>query len=173
MRGVIPMKSRFLLFAAVILLSTTSAFAIDFGVRYGQISDADEDFVGAELAMPIGAFTFNPSFEYWLIDEQPGLDATVWTVNADFNYYFNRGASISPYLGLGVGYSQLDATSSGIDFSDDEWLGNANAGLEFRVLETLNPYIQARYFRSFNSDSNEFEEGDSSDDFAFMVGLRF
>jgi hypothetical protein len=167
------MRSRFLLFAAVVLLSTTSAYAIDFGVRYGQVSDADEDFVGVELAMPIGAFTFNPSFEYWLIDEEPGLEADVWTVNADFNYNFNRGGTINPYLGLGAGYSQLDATASGIEFSDDEFLGNANAGLEFRLMETLNPYVQVRYFRSFNSDDNEFEEGEENDDIAFMVGLRF
>jgi hypothetical protein len=167
------MKSRFLLFAAVVLLSTTSAYAIDFGVRYGQISDADEDFVGAELAIPIGAFTFNPSFEYWLIDEDEDFDATVWTVNADFNYNFNRGGTINPYLGLGAAYSQLDAEASGIEFSDDEFLGNANAGLEFRLMETLMPYVQVRYFRSFNEDEEEFEEGDSSDDIAFMVGLRF
>lgn len=160
------MKWRYLRTLVAVVLVSSSAYAIDFGVRYGQISDADEDFVGVELVFPfVGSWSFNPSFEYWLTDSDPFLgDLTVWTLNADFNYYFSRGATVNPYLGLGAAYSQLETDL----FEDDEFLGNVNAGLEFRLFETVQPYIQGRYFRSFSS-----EGGEESDDLAFMIGLRF
>lgn len=158
------MNWRFLRTLVAVVLVSSSAYAIDFGFRYGQINDADEDFIGVELLFPSGPWSFNPSFEYWLTDSDPFLgDLTVWTLNADFNYYFSRGATVNPYFGLGAAYSRLETDV----FEDDEFLGNVNAGLDFRFFETVLPYIQGRYFRSFN------DGGEDSDDLAFMIGLRF
>lgn len=140
------------------LFFSTGAFAVDFGLRYGTSNDIDEDFVGAELVFPFGNWSFNPSLEYYLTS---GDEADLWTLNADFNYHFNRGGTVSPYLGLGAAFSRIEFNG----FDDDEVLANLNGGLAFQLGGGLAPYIQGRYFRSV--------ENSDFDDFAVMVGLRF
>src|SRR6185436_15872680 len=98
------------------------ASAIDFGVRAGRYDDADENFVGAELAIDLGRATLNPNVEYFYdID-----NATVGSANLDVTFDIARFAVVSPYLGVGAGLGYVDTDFGG---SDTSLLGNAVGGV--------------------------------------------
>lgn len=150
------MIRRLFLVLAVVCLAQ-GAFAIDFGLRYGQFDDIDDDFIGAELVFPFGrTLTFNPSLEYILADE---VDA--YLVHADVNYNFNRDATVNPYVGLGVGLFHVDSV---LGDANDE-IFSVNGGVEVRAFETLRPYLQVRYFQAFSESE--------VNDFGIMLGVRF
>lgn len=152
------MKSlRILSLVVVVLLLTPAVFAADFGVRVGRLSDAEEEFVGAEVLIDIGSMNLNPNIEYWLVD-----DVTAGTANLDVTFDIG-GARIQPYLGAGVGLLYVDD-----DFFGDttEVLGNLIGGVNFN-LDFLKPYGQVKYSRIL-----EDQDGDN-DEIALAIGLRF
>jgi hypothetical protein len=152
------MKSlRLFSLVVLVLVMAPAVFAADFGVRAGRLSDAEEEFVGAEMLFDIGRVNLNPNIEYWLVDE-----ATAGTANLDVTFDIG-GASIKPYLGAGVGLFYVDT-----DFGDEtEILGNLIGGVSFD-LDFLKPYGQVKYSRSLEDD-----EGGDADEIALTVGLRF
>lgn len=154
------MLRRFFLVVAVVCIAQ-AAFAIDFGIHYGQFDDIDDDYIGAEVVFPFGRnLTFIPSLDYVLADQ---VDA--WLVHADVNYNFNRDATVNPYMGLGVGVFRVDFNVDGASFDDTDEIFSANGGVEFRAFETLRPYLQVRYFQSFSESE--------SNDFGIQLGVRF
>lgn len=149
-------RSRFLLVLAALAFIVPAVSAADFGVRAGRYNDIEETFVGAEVDIPVGGgFSLNPNLEYVLESE---VDAG--SLNLDVLYRFGR-AAVRPYLGGGVGIFRVD-TSLG---DENTTVVNAIGGLDFN-LDFLEPYVQLKYFRSLEDET----EGD---DVAFVVGLRF
>ena len=152
------MKSlRFPILVAVVLVLTPAAFAADFGFRAGRLSDAEEEFVGAEVLFDLGAVNLNPNIEYWLVDE-----VTAGTANLDLTIDFGS-SGVKPYVGAGVGMFYVDD-----DFgSETELLGNLLGGIAFD-LDFLKPYGQVKYSRSLEDD-----DGGDNDEISFAIGLRF
>ena len=133
------------------------ATAQDFGVRYARTVDGERNVVGVDLKFGRGSWSFNPSLEYWL--DRP----TAFLVNGDVNYNFNPGG-VNPFLGGGLGLALFEEIDGFEDEDRTELLVNVNGGIEFGALGTLRPYVQGRYFRFFE---------DESDDIAVILGLRF
>jgi opacity protein-like surface antigen len=157
------MKSlRFVVPLAVVLLLAPAVFAADFGVRAGKLDKADENFVGAEMLIDLGAVNLNPNIEYWIADDDAVLgDITAGTANLDVTVDFGS-SRIKPYVGAGVGLFYVDSDLGG---SDTETLGNLIGGVQFD-LDFLKPYAQAKYSRSL-------EESGTGHEWALTVGLRF
>ena len=153
------MKSlRILSLVAVVVMVVPAVSAADFGVRAGRLSDAEEEFVGAEVLIDLGAINLNPNVEYWLVDE-----VTAGTANLDVTFDILKTASVKPYLGAGIGMFYVDD-----DFGNEtEILGNLIGGIGFDF-DFLDPYAQVKYSRSLEDD-----EGGDNDEIAFAVGLRF
>ena len=154
------MKTRILLLLTLVLVIVPGALAADFGVRAGRFSDAEDDFVGAEVLFNIGALNINPNVEYWLVEDE---NITAGTANLDVTFDIARLSRVSPYVGAGVGLLYVDDDFSN---SETETLGNLIGGVSLN-LDFLKPYAQVKYSRSLESS-----EGDN-DDIAFTIGLRF
>ena len=161
------MKFRILSLVALVLILTPVAFAADFGLRAGRISDADsgtgndnEEFVGVEVLFDAGPVNINPNIEYWLLDAE---DVTAGTVNLDVTIDILKVSSVTPYVGAGVGLFYVDD-----DFgSSTETLGNLIGGVQIDLV-FLKPYGQVKYTRSLEDDN-----GGDNDTLALTVGLRF
>lgn len=151
------MKIRSIVLLSLIALGP-ALLAADFGIRAGRYNDAGEEFVGAEVLFDAGVFNLNPNIEYSLQD-----DVTAGTANLDVTVDIGSFASVTPYVGAGVGLLYVDD-----DFGTDETevLGNLIGGISLN-LASLKPYAQLKYFRTLEDDNGE------SDDFAVTIGLRF
>lgn len=144
------------LVALTLLAIAPAAFAVDFGLRAGRYDDADENFVGAELAIDLGKATLVPNVEYFYDIE----NATVGSGNLDVEFNIGSFPVVQPYVGVGAGIGYVDT-----DFgSDTSFLGNALGGVRFN-LTFLKPYAQVKYVHNF-------DEG-GGNDYAVTVGLRF
>ena len=148
---------RILTLISITLLLAPMLSAADFGVRAGRYNDGGEEFVGAEVLFDIGAVNINPNIEYSLAD-----DITAGTVNLDFTFDIASIGSITPYAGAGIGMAYVDDVSTQTDV-----LANLIGGVSFK-LEYLQPYAQVKYFRVLDDDG-----GDTEDDIALTIGLRF
>ncbi len=151
---------RFLSLAVVVMLVVPALSAADFGVRAGRLSDAEEEFVGAEVLLNLGAINLNPNIEYWLVD-----DITAGTANLDVTFDILKASNVKPYLGAGLGVFYVD---DDLGDNETEILGNLIGGIGFD-LDFLNPYAQVKYSRSLEDNDN----GGDNDEVAFTVGLRF
>ena len=152
------MKSvRILTLTTVALLLAPMLSAADFGIRAGRFNDSDEEFVGAEVLFDIGAINVNPNIEYSLAD-----DVTAGTVNVDLTYDIVSIGSLTPYIGAGIGMAYVDDLDTRTDV-----LGNLIGGISFN-LDRIQPYAQLKYFRVLDD-----EEGETEDDLALTIGLRF
>jgi len=145
------------LVALTLLAIVPAASAIDFGIRAGRYNDADENYVGAELAVDLGRARLVPNVEYFYdID-----NATVGSGNLDVEFDVGHFPAVRPYVGVGAGIGYVDTDFGG---SNTSFLGNAIGGVRFN-LTFLKPYAQVKYVHNF-------DEG-GGNDWAFAVGLRF
>lgn len=135
-------------------------FAADFGIRAGRFNEGGGEFIGAELVFGAAALNINPNVEYSLED-----DVTAGSANVDITVDVLNLASVTPYVGAGVGLSYLD-DDSGVTESD--LVGNLIGGVSFH-LAVLEPYAQVKFVRVLQNDNG----ADDDDNFAFAVGLRF
>jgi hypothetical protein len=151
----------FRLYALIaIALSVAPALsAAEFGVRAGRYSDADEEFVGAEVAFDLGSITVIPNVEYSLAE-----DVTAGTANIDVTVDLLNVASVTPYVGAGLGLSYADAGGT----TRTDAVGNLIGGLTLN-LDRLRPYAQVKYFRMLGNEDG----GDEDDEVALAIGLRF
>jgi opacity protein-like surface antigen len=157
------MKStRFLILILLVLTLSPVALAGQFGVRAGHYDDSDQNFVGVDLLVDLGAVNLNPNIEYSLQD-----DVTAGSANIDFTWnIFTRGG-IEPYVGAGVGLTYAD--DERINQTDTDLVGNLFGGVAFN-LRPVKPYVQLKYFRVLE---NEAGNQNNKDDFGFAVGVRF
>ncbi|UPT61534.1 MAG: OmpA family protein [Hyphomonadaceae bacterium JAD_PAG50586_4] len=82
------------------------------------------------------------------IDTVPAAGyARSWSAMANLFYDFNRGSSVEPYLGVGVGAARVGAGIDGIGSDEDTVLAyQAMAGIAFGISEQLDLDIGYRYF---------------------------
>ncbi|HYI13705.1 MAG TPA: hypothetical protein VEK57_31990 [Thermoanaerobaculia bacterium] len=151
--------TRILALLVLVLTLVPAVSAADFGIRAGRYNDGDSDFVGAELVFDIGAININPNVEYSLED-----DVTAGSANIDLTLDVASIASITPYVGAGVGLSYLDTDALG---TQSDVVGNLIGGVAFNMV-SIKPYAQVKYVRLLD---NEDDVDDS--DIALIVGLRF
>ena len=155
------MKSlRILALAAVVLACAPLAFAADFGVRAGRYNDADEQFVGLDLAFDLGTLNVIPNVEYSLAE-----DVTAGSGNIDLTWDVITIGRATPYVGAGVGLWYSD---DGVTETQTDIIGNVIGGVTLDV-GGLEPYAQVKYFRFLDNE----ETGDAEDDVALTIGLRF
>jgi hypothetical protein len=155
------MKSlRIFSLTATLLVLAPLASAADFGVRAGRYNDSDEEFVGLDLAFDLGAVTVNPNLEYSLAD-----DVTAGSGNIDLTWDVVRIGRATPYIGAGLGlwYADNDLAPTRTDI-----VGNLIGGFSLEM-GSLKPYAQVKYFRLLDDQ----EDGDTDDDIALTLGLRF
>jgi hypothetical protein len=161
----------FLMVFLVVAVSAPAVFAAEFGVRAGRYNDAEDEFVGGEVAWDMGNWTFNPNIEYVLADNDDfGVDdVTLLTGNFDVVYNFGS-SSFRPFVGAGLGVSYFSVEDEFLgDFNETDPLVNAIAGVKWD-LDFLTPYAQLKYFRLLDDD----DEGETTgDDIALVIGLRF
>jgi OOP family OmpA-OmpF porin len=82
------------------------------------------------------------------IDTAPSTGyARSWSAMANLFYDFNRGSSIEPYVGIGVGAARVGAGIDGIGSDQDTVLAyQAMAGIAFGISEQLDLDVGYRYF---------------------------
>jgi len=155
------MKSlRILALAAVVFGCVPLASAADFGVRAGRYNDADEEFVGLDVAFDLGTLSVIPNLEYSLAE-----DVTAGSGNIDVTWDLIRIGRATPYVGAGVGLWYSD---NGITETRTDIVGNIIGGLSLDA-GAFEPYAQVKYFRFLDNQ----EDGDAEDDVALTIGLRF
>ncbi|WP_135210712.1 OmpA family protein [Vitreimonas flagellata] len=102
--------------------------------------------------------------------------ARSWSAMANLFYDFNRGASVEPYLGIGVGAARIGGGIDGIGSDQDTVLAyQALAGIAFGITEQLDLDVGYRYFVA---PDVEFEAAGLPIDVdyehqAVTVGLRY
>lgn len=132
---------------------------VDFGLRGGVYTDAEEPFVGGEILFPIdGSFFLNPNLEYVLID-----NGDFYTINLDFHYDFWSQRNLSAWVGAGAALIQTEldpprGRGQGVDETDFGVNLLAGVGASRGVLR---PYLQGKVVLSDDSE------------FVVAVGLRF
>jgi opacity protein-like surface antigen len=152
---------RILSLTAVVLAVAPVLSAAGFGVRAGRYNDSNENFVGAEALVDLGAININPNIEYSLAD-----NVTAGTANLDVTFDLINISRATPYIGAGVGLSYVDPE---IGNSQTDAVANLIGGVSFN-LNYLKPYAQVKYFRVLDNNDNG---GDAQDDVALTIGLRF
>lgn len=155
------MKSlRFFSLIVVALLLAPMLSAADFGLRAGRYNDGDEEFVGAEVLFDVGAININPNIEYLLQD-----DGTAGTANLDITFDVASIGNLTPFVGAGVGMAYHDNELE----TRTDIVGNLIGGVSWN-LEVVKPYAQVKYFRVLDKDD---DGGETEDDIALMIGVRF
>jgi hypothetical protein len=154
-------KSRVLVLAvlagAAALSPNPAAAEIDFGLRGGYYTDAEEFFLGAELITQISdtRWFFNPNVEFVFVD--PGDLATL---NLDVHYDF-RTNDDDVYVWAGGGPAII-FRDDGRRRDDDETDAGLNllAGVGWQ-LESIIPYLQGKILLADDSEA------------VVAVGVRF
>jgi outer membrane protein OmpA-like peptidoglycan-associated protein len=83
-------------------------------------------------------------------------------------YDFNRGGGISPYVGVGIGYANVDIGS----VDDSNWAWQAMAGLAVPLSERLDLDVSYRFFNVEDLEAGAITDGDYEHQ-AVTVGLRY
>jgi outer membrane protein OmpA-like peptidoglycan-associated protein len=154
--------------------------------------DFDSDWMGAValgLAFQNGfraegeiAYRYNewgPEFIPDPVDTDATGHARAWSAMANLFYDFNRGGSIEPYLGIGVGGARVDAAANGgAEGGDNVVAYQAMAGVAFSITEQLDVDVGYRYFAAPDVDLTEaFGPGlEAEADYqhsAVTIGLRY
>lgn len=97
-----------------------------------------------------------------------GADVEASSLMINGFYDFNRDGAIQPYLGLGLGYAQVD---SGAD-DDSNWAWQGLAGVAIPLGERLSLDIGYRYFNVQDLESGPISDLDYTHQ-AATLGLRF
>lgn len=142
--------------ACAVLLPAGASAAVDFGLRGGIYTDAEDGFVGGELIMPVArSVFFNPNLEYVFVE-----DGDLLTLNADFHYDFWANPSVTVWAGAGAALINSDPPGSRDDDDETDFGVNLLAGAG-ALRGSLRPYVQAK---AILSDDSEL---------VVAVGLRF
>jgi hypothetical protein len=145
---------------AAVSAPAPAAADVDFGVRGGVYTDAEEGFLGVELLMPVtGQWFFNPNVEFVFVD--PG---DLWTLNADFHYDFAREGNVTFWAGGGPAVIFRDRDDGRRRRRDDDSETDVGANLLAGVglvRGGIRPYAQAKIVLSDDTEA------------VLAVGVRF
>lgn len=151
------MHSRTTLLALVFTLflaGSASAQGILFGPHVGYDLDWEALNVGVQGRMGVNLagyeLVFNPSVEYYFVDDGPGYDVSLFQINGDLLYQFTGvGGSLSPYAGAGLAISRLsysfdnDFIGAEFDDSDLDFGLNLIGGATLQTMSNIQPFGQA------------------------------
>ena len=172
--------------------SVEGDFAIDDGPAFGRPGELDNDwsqYLGVGYAMSNGfrlegeiSHRFNQIQNTPLIDA--GGDVHAWAAMFNIYYDFNRGGNIEPYLGVGVGGAQVNASAHDLtgaqhhlDDKDTSVAYQAMAGLNFAVSPNMSVDVGYRWFTvpgGSYEDTNGLTDYDAYyDNQAITVGVRW
>ena len=146
-----------ILLGGSVLCSNPAAADIDFGLRGGYYTDAEELFLGADVLTQISdtSWFFNPNVEFVFVD--PG---DLWTLNLDVHYDFDTDND-DVYLWAGGGPAVVFRDGGGRHDDNETDPGlNLLAGIGWQ-LESVVPYIQGKILLSDTSEA------------VIAVGVRF
>jgi len=189
-----------LAFAVMLGLGVSNAFALPYlsgnlGLVFVEDADIDDGFDtgtitfenGAGISVAIGndsgygsrvelelAYRAN-DFDTWTIDgagtfDVPG-DVTSLSLMGNGYIDFNSNSTFTPFIGAGIGFSNVEATIEGFGSEDDTVFAYQLAlGGSFSTYTNLNFDIQYRYFGT--SDPNFAGLEAEYQTHNIMVGLR-
>lgn len=144
--------------------------------------------VGGGYAFPYGlrlegelAYRFDDIESNDLADQ--GGDASSWALMFNGYYDFNKGGRWEPYVGLGIGYANVEVSASdanpllvSLDDSADAWAWQAMAGVAWWVNDRIAVDMSYRYFEApeveLDSSRGVEREGDYVQQ-AAMIGVRY
>lgn len=145
-----------------------TAGAIDFGIRGGLYTNAEEAFLGLELLSRIqrSQWYFNPNVEYVFVD-----NGDLITVNLDFHYDFRTSGEYNAWIGGGPAILFCDRDRGrprpdlpcDLDDDDSDTAPGLNllAGLGFNPHGPVRPYVQGKIILADDSEA------------VIAIGLRF
>lgn len=121
------------------------------------------------------AYRYNDAEGTWDGQDVAGY-ARSWSAMANLFYDFNRGGSVEPYLGVGVGGARIGGGIDGLGSDQDTVLAyQALAGIAIGLSERLDLDVGVRYFTAPDVDFN-LGGAEGSGDYehtAVTVGLRW
>lgn len=189
--------------AALPLPALAQTYYVGLRGGYAQIHDADLEVPGApprEAAFagaPTAGLAFGfASHDGWRIegellwsradiDAVSGVttngEAETWTALANLYYGFRSDATLTPYIGVGLGgvrvaVSDFAAGPGGVDDFDVAPAWQAMAGLDLRVSDAATLSLEYRYLVADQLDLNDESGGIVRMDYASssaLAGLRF
>lgn len=141
--------------AVTLGLLPQAARAIDFEVRGGLYTDAEEAFVGLGLLSRIqrSQWYFNPNLEWVFLD-----NGDLVTLNFDLHYDFPTSGQFNAWLGGGPAVIFTDPDRGD---SDTEPGLNLIAGLGFNPHGVVRPFLQGKIILADDSEA------------VIAIGLRF
>lgn len=155
MRSIVRRISVAAALAVTLGLLPQAARAVDFGVRGGLYTDAEEAFVGLEVLSRIqrSQWYFNPNLEWVFLD-----NGDMVTANFDLHYDFPTSGQFNAWLGGGPAVIFTDPDRGD---SDTEPGLNLIAGLGFNPHGVVRPYLQGKIILADDSEA------------VIAIGLRF
>jgi len=115
-----------------------------------SFDDSNEATLGFKyLYMVEGGFAFGVNtyfYEKDLTTTAQATDADIMHVHGVAQYYFNHKGAVSPFLGLGLGFSAISFNSGILD--DETSSGGSyelNGGVLFKVSETIGLQVEYKY----------------------------
>jgi len=107
-------------------------------------------------------------------------DVHAWSAMANLFYDFNRGGSLEPYVGVGVGGARINTGIIGlggtVDDSDTVLAYQAMLGVNARVTDQLSVDVGYRYFQADSAELTSDIPTDIEQDYtdqSLTVGLRW
>lgn len=141
------------------------------GIAYGRWFDSQRHWRG-ELEL---AYRENDVDEVSGVNADGEFNALTGMLNA--YYDFTPDARLSPYVGVGVGYADIEADGvalagpGGLDDDDQVFAWQAMAGANYTLTDTVDLFGELRYL---GSDDPEFDKRESEyQSWSGLAGLRY
>lgn len=85
--------------------------------------------------------------EYGLLNKTHnyGLQSKLQTAFANFYYDLDTGTSITPYVGVGLGYARLSEKIGGLEFNEDNFAYNVGAGVSVNLSYNMDVEVGYRF----------------------------
>jgi len=148
-----------------------NSHAIFLDVAFTDIGH-DEDYGGPPVLIPGGPLL--------LAGDELKMDLDVLPVTLNYKYEYSFSENFGWYIGAGAGIAFIDSdlTLNGDDLddgTDQVFYAQVFTGLVWNVNESFEVYGGARYYYldEVNLGDDEFETGDSLDDWIVEAGIRF
>lgn len=100
-------------------------------------------------------------------------EGTLWYGMINGFYDFMPTQTISPFVGLGIGYAKADLEIEGESEDDNVFAFQAALGMAFQINERLKCDLQYRYFDTEEPDFGDGVDSDSITIHSVLAGLRY
>ena len=119
-------------------------------------------------------------FEYGLLNKTHNVvysntvQSQLQTAFANFYYDLDTGTSVTPYVGVGLGYARIEEANNGVKSHEDNFAYNVGAGVSINL--TYNMDVEVGYrFTDYGKikDRNPSYDKRSYDSQEVLLGLRY